>query len=94
MKDTSMQTPTAMRIDGTFWLGIEPAELPDNHCTLCKGMGYLRCDEPMGSRNFGKLMPCPCRRASHLQWQQDRGWKEPKNGNGRPEWAKRADIDG
>ena len=90
----TMQTPTAMRITGSFWNGAEPSELPENHCQDCKGLGYLRCDEPQGSRNFGKLMPCPCRRATHMQWQIDHHEPRYTNGNGRPEWAKRADIDG
>jgi DNA replication protein DnaC len=30
-------------------------------CPLCKGLGYLRADVPVGHPNFGKLFPCRCR---------------------------------
>ena len=30
-------------------------------CPICKGIGYLRADVPVGHPDFGKLVPCTCR---------------------------------
>jgi len=30
-------------------------------CPICKGVGYLRADVPVGHPDFGKLVPCTCR---------------------------------
>jgi DNA replication protein DnaC len=32
-------------------------------CPICKGVGYLRADVPVGHPDFGKLVPCTCRLA-------------------------------
>ncbi len=32
-------------------------------CPLCKGIGYLRADVPVGHPDFGRLVPCTCRLA-------------------------------
>ncbi len=32
-------------------------------CPICKGIGYLRADVPVGHPDFGKLVPCTCRLA-------------------------------
>jgi len=29
-------------------------------CPICKGMGYVRADVPVGHPDFGKLVPCTC----------------------------------
>jgi DNA replication protein DnaC len=29
-------------------------------CPICKGIGYLRADVPVGHPDFGKLVPCTC----------------------------------
>ena len=36
-------------------------------CPLCKGIGYLRMDVPVGHPNFGKLEICSCRHADIRQ---------------------------
>ena len=33
----------------------------DPDCEICRGMGYIRLDVPLGHPNFGRLFPCPCR---------------------------------
>jgi DNA replication protein DnaC len=30
-------------------------------CPICKGLGYIRADVPVGHPDFGKLLPCSCR---------------------------------
>ncbi|MEA3340741.1 MAG: ATP-binding protein, partial [Chloroflexota bacterium] len=32
-------------------------------CPICKGLGYLRADVPVGHPDFGALVPCTCRLA-------------------------------
>ena len=32
-------------------------------CPICKGLGYLRADVPVGHSGFGTLVPCTCRLA-------------------------------
>jgi DNA replication protein DnaC len=32
-------------------------------CPLCRGLGYLRADVPVGHPDFGTLVPCACSRA-------------------------------
>ncbi|MGQ9585663.1 MAG: ATP-binding protein [Anaerolineae bacterium] len=32
-------------------------------CPICKGLGYVRLDLPVGHPDFGKLFPCVCREA-------------------------------
>jgi len=32
-------------------------------CSICKGLGYLRADVPVGHPDFGQLVPCTCRLA-------------------------------
>jgi DNA replication protein DnaC len=39
----------------------EPQQTGDV-CPLCKGKGYLRRDVPLGHPDFGRLVPCQCRR--------------------------------
>jgi len=36
-------------------------------CPICKGVGYLRADVPVGHPDFGKLIPCTCRLAELAQ---------------------------
>ncbi len=36
-------------------------------CPICKGLGYLRADVPVGHPDFGKLVPCTCRLAALAQ---------------------------
>ena len=36
-------------------------------CPICKGLGYLRADVPVGHPDFGKLVPCTCRLAELAQ---------------------------
>jgi len=36
-------------------------------CPICKGLGYLRADVPVGHPDFGKLVPCACRLAELAQ---------------------------
>jgi len=36
-------------------------------CPICKGLGYLRADVPVGHSDFGKLVPCTCRLAELAQ---------------------------
>jgi DNA replication protein DnaC len=33
----------------------------EDTCPICKGVGYLRADVPVGHPDFGKLVPCTCR---------------------------------
>jgi DNA replication protein DnaC len=33
----------------------------DPDCRICRGMGYIRLDVPLGHPHFGKLFPCTCR---------------------------------
>ncbi len=33
---------------------------PDPNCPLCKGLGRVRHDVPVGHPDFGKLFPCQC----------------------------------
>jgi len=47
-------------------------------CPICKGLGYLRADVPVGHPDFGKLIPCKCqlpqlaaRRAATLRTMSD-----------------------
>ncbi len=32
-------------------------------CPLCRGLGYVRDDVPVGHPHFGKLFPCRCKLA-------------------------------
>lgn len=36
-------------------------------CPICKGLGYLRADVPVGHPDFGKLIPCKCHLAEVAQ---------------------------
>ncbi len=36
-------------------------------CPICKGIGYLRADVPVGHPDFGKLVPCTCHLAELAQ---------------------------
>jgi DNA replication protein DnaC len=36
-------------------------------CPICKGLGYLRADVPVGHPDFGKLVPCTCHLAELAQ---------------------------
>ena len=42
----------------------------DPHCPLCRGLGYISLDVPLGHPHFGKLFPCSCRMAE-LQVRRD-----------------------
>ncbi len=44
----------------------EPADrsegyIGDPNCSICKGLGYVRYDHPVGHPDFGKLQVCTCR---------------------------------
>lgn len=36
----------------------------DESCPLCRGLGYLTPDVPAGHPDFGRVVPCPCRRGA------------------------------
>ena len=43
-------------------------DLPgDPNCPICKGIGYLRRDLPVGHPEFGKVEVCTCRQAQISQ---------------------------
>ncbi len=42
-------------------------EEAEKACPICKGMGYVRADVPVGHPDFGKLVPCTCRLAELAQ---------------------------
>lgn len=42
---------------------MPPSSVPDDACPICHGAGYLRIDAPLGSPNFGRLIPCECKLA-------------------------------
>ncbi len=44
---------------------------PEVTCPLCKGIGYLRADVPVGHPDFGKLVPCTCQLADLAQRRVD-----------------------
>jgi DNA replication protein DnaC len=35
---------------------------PQPDCALCRDVGFLRADVPVGHADFGKIVPCSCRR--------------------------------
>jgi DNA replication protein DnaC len=37
------------------------AEITQQSCQRCGGVGFMRYDVPFGDPNFGKLLPCACR---------------------------------
>jgi DNA replication protein DnaC len=37
------------------------ASVGDPNCPLCRGIGYIRLDVPVGHPDFGRLFPCTCR---------------------------------
>lgn len=43
----------------------------DPNCPICKGLGYVRLDVPVGHPLFGKLFPCTCR-LKELETRQER----------------------
>src|SRR5690348_11318051 len=47
-------------------VNISPANTPISSaesevCPLCRGVGYLRFDVPVGHPNFGRVLPCECK---------------------------------
>ncbi len=42
---------------------VPPAGPAQETCPLCRGLGYVRRDLPVGHPDFGKLFPCRCRQA-------------------------------
>ncbi|MFQ6099781.1 MAG: ATP-binding protein [Anaerolineae bacterium] len=36
-------------------------EAAERVCPICKGLGYMRADVPVGHPDFGRLVPCTCR---------------------------------
>jgi len=42
-------------------------EEAEKACPICKGMGYVRADVPVGHPDFGKLVPCTCHLAELAQ---------------------------
>jgi len=40
-------------------------------CTICKGIGYLRADVPVGHPDFGSLIPCTCQLAELAERRAD-----------------------
>ena len=43
------------------WSNAEEKETPDSICPICKGLGYVYLDVPVGHPDFGKVVPCRCR---------------------------------
>jgi len=43
------------------WSNAEEKETPDSVCPICKGLGYVYLDVPVGHPDFGKVVPCRCR---------------------------------
>jgi DNA replication protein DnaC len=42
---------------------LSGAPLPgDPHCPICKGIGFVRKDHPLGHPDFGKMQICSCRK--------------------------------
>lgn len=37
------------------------SQVGDPACPICRGLGYIRQDVPVGHPNFGKVFPCTCR---------------------------------
>nr|PZN67469.1 MAG: ATP-binding protein [Sphaerobacter thermophilus] len=46
---------------GTSAVNMPPSSGDDDSCPICKGAGFLRVDAPVGSPNFGRLIPCECK---------------------------------
>jgi DNA replication protein DnaC len=54
------------RTDGRFTeaaLAAESIPLAPNACPICRGVGYVRHDVPLGHPTFGKAVPCQCKEA-------------------------------
>lgn len=49
-----------------------PPNSEDDVCPLCGGTGYVRLDVPIGHPQFGKAVPCSCRRQVLREKQRDR----------------------
>jgi DNA replication protein DnaC len=48
-----------------------PGGVGEPDCAVCRGLGYIRLDVPVGHAHFGKLFPCTCRMEEiHTQRQQ------------------------
>jgi len=47
------------------------ASMPDS-CPVCKGAGFVRRDVPVGHPDFGRLIPCVCRRTAQLKLRQQK----------------------
>jgi len=46
---------------GTSAANMPPSSDDHDSCPICKGAGFLRVDAPVGSPNFGRLIPCECK---------------------------------
>jgi len=46
-------------------------ESDEETCPICKGLGYVRSDAPVGHPDFGKLVTCTCRLADLAQRRVD-----------------------
>ena len=52
-----------MNVNETQQAGAAPQGIGDPNCRICRGMGYIRLDVPVGHPHFGRLFPCTCRLA-------------------------------
>ena len=43
--------------EGSLW---SPGSMGKPDCTICKGLGWVRYERPMGHPEFGKCFHCPC----------------------------------
>ena len=50
----------------------ENTDRPDPNCPICGGLGYLRRDVPVGDPDFGKMVPCECRKDAIARGNLDR----------------------
>jgi DNA replication protein DnaC len=57
-------------------LQIRQAKMPgDPNCPICHGVGYLRRDLPIDHPDFGKIVPCSCRKEEITQSARTRLFK-------------------
>ena len=47
-------------------MGHKSADLLDNTCPYCGGTGFIVLDVPVSDPNFGKAVPCRCRKQENL----------------------------
>ncbi|MCD6299929.1 MAG: ATP-binding protein [Dehalococcoidales bacterium] len=49
------------RANTDTWSNAEAKETPASICPICKGVGYVYLDVPVGHPDFGRVVPCRCR---------------------------------